>query len=366
MKNLKNLFNNFTSNLNLLQSRDSSLFKNLPYNSNYKSWGYIKNDILHFKFNNNTYNINVKEDEKSQESKVFNLNISLNNKHIYTITDYVYGNYIYRVLNNHTLILKEGKLVSMKTNKKLKSLPKLNINNKKDYSIATIDIETYVDQGILVPYLIIFYYNDFPHIYYLSDYNSWEDMIKDCMNKVLKICKHNTIIYAHNFSNFDSRFIIPVLSIIKNIDLDLLQRDNNILNLKVKIDKKTIHFRDSYLIMTGSLKSLLKSYNIEILKGDFPHKFVNKNNLNYIGLTPSKDMYYNNPEDYQIINTWDLKKEAIKYCKNDCKGLHILLCKFFDHIYNTYEINVSKCFSLPSLAFTVFRKNFLKTSNIKL
>jgi hypothetical protein len=49
-------------------------------------------------------------------------------------------------------------------------------------------------------------------------------------------------------------------------------------------NKYKLHFRDSLLILPGTLSSLAKNFNVEN-KGIFPYKFVNNKNINldYIG-----------------------------------------------------------------------------------
>jgi hypothetical protein len=55
-------------------------------------------------------------------------------------------------------------------------------------------------------------------------------------------------------------------------------------------------------------------------KGEFPHLFVEEDNLNYIGNKPDIK-YYSlcniNLDDYNQINSsnWNLKEECLKYLK---------------------------------------------------
>jgi len=48
-----------------------------------------------------------------------------------------------------------------------------------------------------------------------------------------------------------------------------------------------IIFVDSYNLLNGSLYDLSHSFGLDVTKGHFPHKFVKKDTLNYIGNTPS-------------------------------------------------------------------------------
>jgi hypothetical protein len=55
-------------------------------------------------------------------------------------------------------------------------------------------------------------------------------------------------------------------------------------------------------LISGSLDSILNSFNSKIKKGYFPYSFVNKDNINYIGDKPTKIFYNSIPDSlYQAI-----------------------------------------------------------------
>ena len=125
---------------------------------------------------------------------------------------------------------------------------------------------------------------------------------------------------------------------------------------------------DFLQLIPGSLNEILKSFNCSIKKGYFPYKFVNKENLNYIGDKPSKDFFNNISDlDYKKIpnNNWDLKKQTLNYLKSDVGGLLEVLLKFNDNIYSKYKLNISKFKTLPSLALATYRSSYLQ-DNLKL
>jgi hypothetical protein len=59
-----------------------------------------------------------------------------------------------------------------------------------------------------------------------------------------------------------------------------------------------------------------------------------------------------------------LKNESIKYCNLDCISLHQILFKFNELIFNLFSKNIHHYPTLPSLAFAIFRSNFMKEENI--
>src|SRR5258706_241396 len=116
-----------------------------------------------------------------------------------------------------------------------------------------------------------------------------------------------------------------------NIKLTPVWKDNSIISLVIKFNKIKITLLDSLQLIPGSLDNILKSFECNTKKGNFPYKFVNKDNLNYIGNKPSKNFYNNISElEYNNIPTdnWDLKKETLNYLKSDVEGLLEVLIKF--------------------------------------
>jgi len=135
------------------------------------------------------------------------------------------------------------------------------------------------------------------------------------------------------------------------------------LNTKTKTKFKIL---DSIQMLNGSLDSLCKSFNIVNQKGIFPHSFVNKDNLFYIGDTPSLIYFKNMPLSlYNKINTsnWDLKSEALKYLHSDVLGLLEVMTKFNEKIYNLYSLNITNFVTAPKLAAAIFTSNFYKDSD---
>ena len=107
----------------------------------------------------------------------------------------------------------------------------------------------------------------------------------------------------------------------------------------------------------------------------FPYIFVNDSNipLNYIGKIPSKDMfsnisnleYSNYIEKYKSEN-WSLRDETINYCEQDVKTLYQIIEKFNIRIFNYFRIDIIKYPTLSSIAFEIYRSNFLLNAKIPL
>jgi hypothetical protein len=125
------------------------------------------------------------------------------------------------------------------------------------------------------------------------------------------------------------------------------------------------------LFLNSSLEKLAKSFIPEmenIRKGIYPYKFINKDNLEYIGPVPSIS-FFNNPNNIDTIsqynelvtrenNLYDLRKETIKYNINDCIVLYKIMEKFKTIIYDNFDINIERSKTIPGLAITIYLSNF--------
>jgi hypothetical protein len=126
-------------------------------------------------------------------------------------------------------------------------------------------------------------------------------------------------IYTHNFSHFDSIFIIDILSRLGQVKP--FMRDGKILRLTFKFKlpnstrTHTLYFMDSLLMLPNSLDKLSKSFNIENKKSIFPHSFLDdpKIGLDYRGQFPHYKFF---PKAY----TDDFKYEEYLEYANEFKN----------------------------------------------
>ena len=122
-------------------------------------------------------------------------------------------------------------------------------------------------------------------------------MLKAAIIYLMKIKYHNNEVFLPNFSNFDSVFLLTVMTDVSD-QIQPVLRDGNYIDLILKFaGKYKLYFRDSYLILPSSLRSLAKNFNVEN-KGLFPYRFINNENisLNYCGPVPSIDYFYSAEE----------------------------------------------------------------------
>lgn len=169
---------------------------------------------------------------------------------------------------------------------------------------------------------------------------------------------------------FDAPFILKSLvRINKTLDtkytFDIITRDNSIIKLIIKrtIDKKvkTVVINDSLAILPSSLKYLANSYKVDVLKGNFPHKFVSVNTLFYTSVTPDINYYTDiSPQEYSDIYSshWSLKEECLKSLNKDLVSLHMILTKVNKSLFLLYDVRMTKNLTISGIAMNIFFDKF--------
>ena len=342
----------------------------LPISMNPLDYGKLANKI---ESENNTIYIIHNEKGETISFIVFkdynDIKISKFGNTLLTFKDMKSDSGFIRIVNNKKFYFQNGVQILFTNEINTNFISKIAKSKRLFNNFITIDIETYIVDGLLKPYLICFYDGKEFFSFYLSDYNSVEHMMLDCLNSILKRKYNYYKVYAHNMAKFDIIFLLkylvklgkikPIIHNGKIISVTIVYGDN---------EQYKIEFKDSILLLLYSLKSLCSSFKIDEAKSIFPHLFVNKDNLEYNGDVPRfNDFIEISVNDYQnyknSYNIWSLKKEAIKYCKIDCVSLHKILLKFNEMIFKLFSINIHHYPTLSSLAFAIFRSNFMKKEN---
>nr|YP_009744359.1 hypothetical protein [Xylaria hypoxylon]QIE13215.1 hypothetical protein [Xylaria hypoxylon] len=287
-----------------------------------------------------------------------------------------------RIYKNVCILVSNKHINNIKISKKLKTLESNFIKSKKENAtvsnpfLGTFDIEAYEDSDGYAKVYALGYcvLNKDPVTFYL-DKNKDKDILLECIDKMLLSNYKDYIFYIHNI-NYDGVFIIHKISEFnksKGFDyykLDVLYKDSYIIKIKISSqdNKNKRTFVDSSNLLKGSLNSLCKSFELkDITKGYFPYKFVNKNTLNYIGVTPDydywKDLPYNEYEKIQR-NLWDLKEECLLYLKKDLLSLLEIMNKFNKYIYQKFDTQMTESLTISRLSLNIYLKHYLNKSNI--
>ena len=282
-----------------------------------------------------------------------------------------------RKFGNYTLLIKNNKITYVDKKIKLSAIKPVVHKDKgniiENTRLGVIDLETYnVNSSIAKVYALGFFTNldSEPILYYIDKENlDSNKLIITCINEMLRSKYSGITFYAHNLGQFDVVFIIKALlehNKLKGCEdykLETVCRDDIILKLKIKKESDSVTILDSYRILTDNLKDLSVKYEVDVIKGDFPHKFANSNTLFYIGQTPNKNYYPLTLEDkeYKALykELWDFKKESLSYLSDDLMSLYQILVKISKTLFWDFDIDITKCLTISKLAYEIFTKDYL-------
>jgi hypothetical protein len=291
----------------------------------------------------------------------------IDNKLMRTITDFYGSNSssFIRVIDNQKFIVSNGVIVFKSVIRRSKFISKLALEKVIRTQFLTLDIETRMINNIHTPYCISIFDGNKAWSFYLSDYSSIDDMMNNAIKSIMLRKYNGWNVYVHNGSRFDYIFLLKYITLLGSVQP--LIREDLFINIKLSWTSANseyfINFRDSLLMLPSSLRKLGKSFGVES-KGHFPFSFVNNPNINldYVGVTPSIDLFEEiSSDEYNSIvsDKWNLRNEVIHYCELDCKVLHQVLTKFNELIYNKWNLNIHRFPTLSSIAFAIFRSNYL-------
>jgi hypothetical protein len=351
----------------------------LPSTMDITNWGRIhklddNNFIVYKKSSNLEYHITLSD--KSQS-----VNLMLNDKILLTFSDEMNDSQdlstFTRTIKNQTIIYQFGEVILKKIKKNVSFLKPMKQNHYNSKKFIVMDLETRTLNGKMSCYCVSICGDNELKSFYLSDYLNETDLLQNSIKFLMKRKFHNYVVYLHNFSNFDAIFLLRIITSLSD-NIRPIIKDGKIINLQFKFaNKYIISFRDSLLLLPSSFSrkrpKLSKQFNVEN-KGIFPYKFVNNSNisLDYHGIVPAFEYFDNiSHEEYnnyakQFNNDWNLRNETIKYCELDCKVLKQVINKFSDNIFNSFRLDILKFTTLSSLAFAIFRSQFMRKNNIPL
>jgi hypothetical protein len=273
-----------------------------------------------------------------------------------------------RTLNNKKFTFKNNELVLLTINKSSNFIKSLLVLSNLSNKTLIMDIETYIKDGILVPYLICWNDGINKHSYFVKDFADNIQMMKLAIKDLMIKKYDNYKVYIHNLAKFDGIFLLKMLTELGQVKPVI--HHGNLISIGFKFNSYNITFRDSLQLLIFSLKKLGISFGVDTKKSIFPHSFVNENNLDYIGQVPDFKFFNNiSKEEYLdycklFNNNWSLRDESIKYCHIDCVSLFQIMTKFSNMIFELFKIDVHKYPTLSSLAFAIFRTHFLRKDEI--
>jgi hypothetical protein len=215
------------------------------------------------------------------------------------------------------------------------------------------DFETYLnDNNEHVPYLCRTY-----------DGEEEKEFIGDkCGLYMLCSLKSHTRLIAHN-ATYDYRFIINYLQ-----NINELSRGTRLISASGRFRKYKIHVKDSYHLITMSLKDFSKVFKLDMIKEIMPYDLYKKETIEkrYISIDfvlenfiedEDKDQFLNNIKKWNlrdIDDNYDIIKYSSLYCSLDCKVLYNGYNTFKKWMLESTNINIDKVLTIASLSHQYF------------
>jgi hypothetical protein len=365
------------SGYNLPLTMDITKWGYIIFNEDYSSavcWGFNINEqqsnninLLPVLYNSNIikspeYIIKIKEFQlntklriQGNEIFIFDDQLSLLGKGESSLNNFI------RTINKIKYLYTNGVEEFMFKEKKVNYIStKKNKDSFKGTQFITMDLETKSINGILTPYCVSIFNGKTVSSFYITDFKDSKELLENAIKSLMKKEYNGYKIYLHNFSYFDGIFLLSIITALSD-DVKILIRDSRIIDVKVGFEKSKIFFRDSLLMIPISLAKAAKSFSVED-KGKFPYRFVNQPEIDYEyeGPVPGYEFFERiNEDDFtekdykeyckDFNNDWNLEKETIKYCEQDCITLYQILNKFSSFIYDEFKINFLNAPTLSSL-----------------
>jgi G:T-mismatch repair DNA endonuclease (very short patch repair protein) len=188
----------------------------------------------------------------------------------------------------------------------------------------------------------------------------------------------NSTVIAHNGSGYDFKFILK-WCISKGMTPDSYVRQGSRITY-MRFNKFQLRFVDSYNFFLEKLSKLSKTYDIDTIKGHFPHHFNTPENQDYVGCIPCEDMFgvqeswiqieyetrnflpwYNQQQD---VTDWNFKEEMVKYCRADVELLSKAILKFRKMFMDSLDVDPFRYVTLASLCMSIYSNKFMPERTI--
>jgi hypothetical protein len=304
----------------------------------------------------------------SIEDKINKVKFFRKGKLRYEYTDRLIDNQTFiRTLGNKEWIFRNNEQLLYQIEKSSKFIQPLTRTETLQNKFLTLDIETFIKDGVHIPYSVCIFNGEITKTYYLTDFKDSDNMLITAISEIMVKKYDNYKVYIHNMARFDGIFLLRILANLG--ECSPIIHNDKIISITFRLNDYMVTFRDSQQMLIGSLRNLAISFGVETQKSIFPYDFVNENNLDYNGSIPDFKYFDGiSSLDYNCYiknyNIWNLRDETIKYCEIDCISLYQVIIKFNELIFELFNINIYKYPTLSSLAFAIYRTVFLENNTI--
>ena len=235
-------------------------------------------------------------------------------------------------------------------NLKIHNITPLKTKDKTKDLIGVIDIETLNYNGKLYPYAVgvtyllkgclktVTFYIE-PRSKSNKTIESRSELLMLTVCAFLEQNLKDYTLYAHNLGKFDGYLLIkPFLKHFGPFKI-LIDKSRTIICINLP---GNITLKDSYRILPHSLAKLGDMFETEHRKLEFDHKQAN-----------TQSIY--NPQ---------FEAELLKYLEHDLLCLIEVITKATTIIHEIFEVDLNDCYSTSSLAFKIYRTNFMLKESI--
>jgi uncharacterized protein (DUF952 family) len=119
----------------------------------------------------------------------------------------------------------------------------------------------------------------------------------------------NALFIAFNGGSYDIHFLLRVFERGEITHTYVPSPTSKHKFIQIHLNEKNIRFIDFMRFIPGSLKNIAEAFEIPVSKGDFPHRFNNGENENYIGRIPA----LTSDEDYWGLESFRSQKDKDKF-----------------------------------------------------
>lgn len=236
--------------------------------------------------------------------------------------------------------------------------------NKESNKLVFFDFEASIASAFHEPNFCVaqYYRDDTPYTF-----DNCEDFCKWLFDK-----KHmGYTVIAHNGKGYDFQFILNYC-VNNNLEPYTIYNGAKIMYMSLKILR--MRFVDSLNFIPMPLGKFPKAFGLkELKKGFFPILFNNKENMDYIGPIPNKEMYkYNSfkPEKRAEFLKWyqeqvdnkviyNHRKELEEYCISDVNILREGCIKFRELFLKYGKIDPFQYITIASVCLDIFKSQYL-------
>lgn len=169
-----------------------------------------------------------------------------------------------------------------------KFVRKIEHKREKAMSIITMDIEAYKDNdGKLMPCAIGYCTGTNINTYIYAGENKIQ-MFSKAFDDLLCPENNGAVVYLHNLAKFDGIYLLHYLEKTGFKVKSRFKNNRILLDIVVSNGTSKVKLLDSLQILPMSLRKLADAFDVTTKKTYFPYKFLNKENINYIGKVPDK------------------------------------------------------------------------------